>query len=363
MRRRAPRRIAGTRLLSVTLAAVALACGQSSAPEQARRDYLMGFSATPPRLRIEDVLRTIDLWIPRADGALLALTVPWKSMLADTSASLLIRREQLELVQLYRSRGLHIVAMVDATDGLAREREAPELVALGRSIREPAVQQVYREYLMAVDSILRPEYLALAMETNLVRLAAPREVYDSLRAMTNATAAALRARGSSARLYVSVQVEVAWGRLGGAGTYAGIAQDLQDFPFIEALGLSSYPYLGNFTEPNDVPLDYYSRLAPSPALPMLVVEGGWSSASVPGVTSSPEKQGRWIARQMRLADSARAAAVFQITFTDLDLSGWPVLPGSILPLFASLGLVDADYRAKPALAEWDKVFARAWAGR
>ena len=363
MRPRAPRRIAGAPCLCTLLAAVSLACGQTSAPEQARRDYLMGFSATPPRLTIADVLRTIDLWTPRADAALLALTGPWKSMLADTSASFLIRREQVELVQLYRSRGLHIVAMVDATDGLAREREAPELVALGRSIREPAVQQVYREYLMAVDSILRPEYLALAMETNLVRLAAPREVYDSLRAMTNVTAAALTAGGSSATLSVSVQVEVAWGRLGGTGTYAGIARDLQDFPFIRALGLSSYPYLGGFAEPEDVPLDYYSRLTPTPALPMLVVEGGWSSASVPGVSSSPAKQARWIARQMRLADSARAAAVFQITFTDLDLSGWPVPPGSILPLFAGLGLVDAEYRVKPALAEWDKAFARPWVGR
>lgn len=318
----------------------------------------MGFSSTPPRPTIADVLRTIDLWAPRADAALLALTVPWKSMLADTSASLLIRRDQVDLVKLYRQRGLRIVAMVDATDGLAREREAPELVALGRSIREPAVQQVYREYLMAVDSILRPDYLTLAMETNLVRLAAPRPVYDALRAMTNATAAALTAGGSRAKLHVSVQVEVAWGRLGGNGAFAGIAEDLRDFPFIAALGLSSYPYLGGFSEPDEVPLDYYSRLAPSPALPLLVVEGGWSSASVPGVTSSPEKQARWIARQMRIADSARVAAVFQITFTDLDLSGWPVPPGSILPLFASLGLVDTEFRAKPALAEWDKAFAR-----
>lgn len=357
MRRRVTRL---SRIVWFTLCAASLACGQSSAPDAARRTWLMGFSATPPRLTTEDVLRTVELWTPRSDAALLALTVPWKSMLADTSASLLVRRDQLQLVQLYRSRGFHIVAMVDATDGLAREREAPELVALGRSIREPAVQQVYREYLMAVDSILQPEYLALAMETNLVRLAAPREVYDALRVMTNATATALTAGGSSATLYVSVQVEVAWGRLGGSGSYAGIAADLQDFPFIGALGLSSYPYLGGFAEPGDVPLDYYSRLAPTPALPMLVVEGGWSSASVPGVTSSPEKQARWIARQMRLADSARMAAVFQITFTDLDLSGWPVPPGSILPLFASLGLVDAEYRAKPALAEWDNAFARKW---
>jgi hypothetical protein len=47
----------------------------------------------------------------------------------------------------------------------------------------------------------------------------------------------------------------------------------------------------------------------------------------------------------------------QITFTDLDLASFPVPSGSILPLFAQLGLVDASYRAKTALAVWDSVLA------
>jgi hypothetical protein len=82
------------------------------------------------------------------------------------------------------------------------------------------------------------------------------------------------------------------------------------------------------------------------------------SASVPGVAPSPERHARYIKRQMQVADEARALAVFQITFTDLDLSSFPVPDGSILPLFAHLGLVDTAFRSKPALAEWDPAFAR-----
>lgn len=335
-------------------------CAKPSAPALQSRSYLLGFSAMPPRLDVATVIRTIDTWSPHSDAALQPLTVPWRSMLADTAASVIIRREQLELVQLYRSRHFPIVAMIDATDGLAREREAPELVALGRSIREPAVQSVYHEYVAAVDSILHPDYLALVMETNLSRLALPRDVYDSLRTMVNASAASLAASGSAARLYVSVQVETAWGRLPQTGSFVGIDDDLRDFPFIKALGLSSYPFLGGFAEPEDVPIDYYRRLVPNGSLPVLVVEGGWSSASVPGVASSPERQARYIKRQMQVADEARALAVFQITFTDLDLSSFAVPDGSILPLFAHLGLVDTAFRPKPALAEWDHAFARPW---
>jgi len=333
-------------------------CASATPAADASRTYRMGFAATPPRLDIASVLRTIDMWTPRSDAALLALTPPWRAMLSDTNPAVIIRREQVELVKLYRSRGLSVVAMIDATDGLARDREAPELVAAGRSIREPAVQALFREYAIAVDSMLHPDYLALAMETNLIRAAAPSDVYDALVAMSNAAAAALQARQSSTRLYVSVQVETAWGRLPTTGQFVGIDADLRDFPFIRALGLSSYPYLGGFGEPEQVPLDYYSRVAGTSALPVLVVEGGWSSGSVPGVTSSPEKQARWIARQMELLDRARAAAVFQITFTDLDLSSFPVPDGSILPLFAQLGLVDTGFTAKPALAVWDRAFAR-----
>jgi len=343
------------RALALILAA---SCASSTNATLAPRPYYMGFASTPPRLDVASVLRTIDEWTPRSDAALLSLTPPWKAMLADTNPAVIIKREQVELVKLYRSRGFPIIAMIDVTDGLAREREAPELVAAGRSIKEAAVQTLYKEYVVAVDSMLHPEYVALAMETNLIRAAAPADVYDAVKVMTNAAAGVLRARQSASRLYVSVQVETAWGRLPATGQYVGVDADLRDFPFIQALGLSSYPFLGGFNEPSDVPIDYYSRVRGNSGLPALVVEGGWSSGSVPGVSSSPQKQARWIARQMELLDRAQAIGVFQITFTDLDLTSFPVPPGSILPLFAQLGLVDIQFQAKPSLAEWDKAFAR-----
>ena len=169
-----------SRIAFVAFVCAAYSCASPAEPAAEPRHYLLGFSANPPRLETAAVLQTVEMWIPRSDGALLALSVPWTKMLQGISARSIIRQEQLELVQLYRARGLaNIVVMVDATNGIAREREAEELVALGRSIREPAVQAVYREYLMAVDSILHPSYLALAMETNLTRLTAPRPVYDA----------------------------------------------------------------------------------------------------------------------------------------------------------------------------------------
>jgi hypothetical protein len=320
------------------------------------RTYRMGFSPIPPRLSTAEVLRTADEMSRHADAALMVLDVPWAALLADTSAALLVRRDQLQLARLLTQRGVPLVVQLEPANGLNRGAEAAALVALGRSITEPAVQRVYREYVAAFDSIVRPDYLIVAVETNLIRAASKPTVYAALVTMSNAVAAERRAAGSKAKLMVSVQVDVAWGRLtGGSGRFAGVARDRADFPFVDVLGLSSYPYLAGFRTPEEIPLDYYSRITVDAPLPMIVTEGGWTSGSVTGVASSPELQARYIRRQMQLADSAKLLGVFQITYTDLDVASFNLPSGSILPLFAQLGLVDASYRAKPALAVWDSV--------
>jgi hypothetical protein len=355
-------RSARGRALATALVLLAACASDDRPPSGASggetRPFRMGFSGFPPRPNEADYLRALDRWIPRADAAILHESVPWAALLEGTTAEAAVRALNLSLVEGYRSRGLEVVFTIDVTNGTDRRSEDPALVALGRSITEPAVQQVYRAYALAVASVLRPAYLGLAAETNLVRAAAPRPVYDAVVAMTNAAARDLAAAGFPAPLYVSVQVETAWGRLPGGGSFAGIEVDRRDFPFVTALGLSSYPYLGGFVEPEQVPLDYFGRLATS-GQPLLVVEGGWTSANVGGIASSPEKQARWIRRQFELTTEARARHVFQLLFADLDLAAFGQSGNPQLVPFATLGLVTTELASKPALAEWDAMFARA----
>jgi hypothetical protein len=347
----------GKVLGAFVLAFVASCAARSTEPSApATRTYRMGFSSLPPRLTIAELLRTVDSVTRHSDAALMVIDVPWAALLADSSPALLIRRDQFPLAQLFGQRGMPLTVTLDVTNGLDRSAESDALVKLGRSITDPAVQRVYREYAVAFDSIIHPKWFALAMETNLIRLLANPSVYSAVVTMTNGAAQQMRAAGSTTPLMVSVQVDIAWGRPSGA--YVGIQQDRVDFPFMQAIGLSSYPYLMGFTAPEQIPIDYYSRLvADAQPLPMLVVEGGWTSGAVTGVTSSPELQARYIRRQAQIADAAKLVAIHQITFTDFDMSSFPVPPGSILPLFAQLGLLDIDYHPKPALAVWDSVRA------
>ena len=323
------------------------------------RSYRMGFSVVPPKPDIKVAVQSMEIWTKHADAAIMHMDVPWALLLGGAPPEDALRKDGVDLERYYRAKHLQLIVTIDVTNGLGRETESPALVAAHRSITEPAVQQLYRNYVRALVETLRPDYLGLAAETNMIRAMAPRPVYNAVVKMANDAAADIRrSRPASALpLYASVQVETAWGKLP-RGPYAGIDQDLRDFPFMNVLALSSYPYLGGFTDPDQIPLDYYTRVRGTRSLPVMVVEGGWPSASVRGVfSSSPEMQARYIERQSKLLD-ANAIAVFQLSFTDLDVESFPKPVPAILPLFATLGLVDTRLRPKPALATWDKIFAR-----
>ncbi len=348
------------RLLAIVLllAFAAAGCGgdDPARPRTATRSYRMGFSGVPPRPDFDQAIAAIQMWVPRADAALILNEPPWDSLLAGVPPDTLVRRDPLPIARYYRQNGLMLVASIDPTNGLNRAEDAAALVAAGRSLAEPEIRELYRRYVVALDTLVRPEHLSVASETNLIRAAAPPALYAALVQNAAEAAAAVRAVDANVRLFTTVQVETAWGRLGGNGTYQGILQDRADFPFIQSLGLSSYPYLGGFAEPEQIPIDYYLRLTQGfPLQPAMVIEGGWHSETVDTLASSAAEQRRYLVRHAALLDAASAAAWFQITFTDLDPAFFP--PGTILPLFATLGLVTADLAPKPALSAWDSVFA------
>jgi hypothetical protein len=174
---------------------------------------------------------------------------------------------------------------------------------------------------------------------------------------SNDAAADLRAAGSAATLIYSVQVETAWGVLGSNGNYVGVEQDFTDFPFAQMLGLSSYPYFG-FTQPEDIPANYYSRLLNGRTFPVMVVEGGWTSAAAGTIQSSPGLQARYVTRHAQLLDAVDARSLIHLVFADIDLASFPPPFPSTLPLFINIGLTDSDFNAKPALAAWDALHAR-----
>ena len=348
-----------TFLAAAALAAALGGCGGGhtiTKPSPDRRTYFMGFSSFPPRLSVASILETIDAFAPHSDYGMILAEPPWDSLLAGRPPDSLIRANQVGLAAYFRGKGLRVIVSIDPTNGLDRSSDSAPLVAAGRSLTEPAIQALYRAYATAMDTLIRPDYLSVASETNLVRLAAPASLYNAVVAVANGAVADIRARDATVKLFSTVQVEVAWGRLGGPGPYVGIATDRADFPFIQSLGLSSYPYLGGYTDPDSIPIDYYSRLVEGDPIPEMAIEGGWSCDSTTFAGWNVESQRRYITRHAAILDRAGAIGWFQITYADLDTASLG-LPPSAAP-FTSLGLVDVDLNPKPALTAWDAQHAR-----
>jgi hypothetical protein len=326
----------------------------------AGRSYRMGFANSAPRPDLNLILESLNLWTQHADAAIISTEVPWDSLISGENAVTYVTDAYIQLAEVYRAKNMKLWVYIDPENGLNRGSDSYPLVALGKSIAQPAVQQVYRRFVVVMDSLLRPDHLGLALETNLVRLAAPDSIYEGVKAAVNAAAADVRGIDKGVPLSVSVQAEVAWGKLGGTN-YLGAAQDFTDFPFLQELGISSYPYLGGFGAPSAIPLNYYSQLGAGHSIPLFVSEGGWNSASLTNpatglaVTSSPAVQAAYIDRQGQLLAQAQAIGVFQLTYTDLDLSGWGSVDSAGLYPFAFLGVVDSNFNSKPALAAWDSL--------
>ena len=342
------------------LLAIAACGGGHSSSTPATRTWQLGFSPVPPRPTTAAVLQGIDLWSQRAEIAAIHEELPWTDLLGGVlTPDDILDRDKIQLVDYLRGKGLKLYFMGELTDGLSRGEEAPQLRALGRSIKEPAVQQAYRAYMLAVARKLHPEIIGLVAETNLIRAAATDPLlYPAVVQAANAAATDLRAAGNAATLLHSVQVETAWGRLNPASpAYLGVEQDFADFPFAQMLGLSSYPYFG-FAQPEDIPANYYSRLLNGRSMSTMVVEGGWTSAAAGTIKSSPQIQARYIARQAQLLDTVGARGLIQLLFADIDLATFPQPYPPNLPLFINIGLTESNFVAKPALAAWDALHAR-----
>ncbi len=329
------------------------------------RTYRMGFQNSAPRVdNIDLILQSLNLWTQRADVAMITTEVPWAELLGGMPVNDYVVNNYKDLVDYYRTKDFKLWVYIDPQNGLDRAADAVDLQQANKSIADADMQLLYQKFTIAMDSILKPDHLGLALETNLIRDAAPAAIYNGVKQAANATAQAVRARNASVPLSISVQVDHAWGKFGG-NSYTGIAQDFDDFPFIQELGLSSYPYFG-FDDPTDIPLNYYTRLVEGKKLPVFITEGGWSSVSVTtpnrSFVSSPELQKAYIEHHAHLLNEVGATAVFQLLFTDIDSAAVPDDVPSNIDYFLYIGLVDINFTIKPALTAWDKVFNYRYTG-
>src|SRR5260370_11896206 len=139
----------------------------------------MGFSDFPPRLDSTIVIPALNYWIPHADAAIMHVSPPWAALIGGVSPAAAVDDVEVPLANYYRAKGLALVFTVDATDGLNRAAQAPELVALGRSITDTAIQRMYRQWVTAVAPHPHPDYPPPAAQPHLLPPAPPASAHPA----------------------------------------------------------------------------------------------------------------------------------------------------------------------------------------
>jgi hypothetical protein len=328
-------------------------------PAATTRTWRLGFSPNPPRPTVPDVIRGIDLWSPRAEVALLHDDVPWSKLLSGMSADAIIDQDKQGLVDYLRSKNLALFFTIDLTNGLAREQEAPQLVAAGRSLAETS------------DTATGPHLgagRAAPPEPGIPRTCR-RDQPDP------ASSASVRLPGGASG---GQRHQHRAGR--GRGRLRAGSSVCRSKPHGGGLETSRAPSLAS---------NRTSRISRScrrsvclliptwpgrapPTCPLTTTAGCavrgpcrcWCAKAVgqarryPGFNSSAQTQASYIDRHATLLDSVSAVACVQLQFTDIELASVPAPVPANLPLFASLGLADAQFNAKPALARWDALHSR-----
>lgn len=337
------------------------ACDSSSSgpdpPDDAgvTRTYRMGWAPTPPQPTEESIIETAFAMAEVSELGLLQQHVPWTRILAGERMSDLLAEAEA-LADFLQGLGLDIVFLVDPLDGLDRRREPPELVDAGRSILEPEIRAIHDEWVLEVARLVRPAYLGLASEINTLGAHGDATLYGAIVDMVNTLAPEIRGISPQTQVFVSFQVDDAW-QLLLPSPFDHFAL-IDDFD-IDALGLSSYPVFV-FDTPQEIPSNYFGRFQESTSLPLILVEGGWSSTGGPIAQGTPGEQVDFFVRFSELLDTVEAQAWVMLFYADVDVASYGLPPDreATLANFATMGIVDLNLDPKPAFGVWEELFSR-----
>ena len=338
---------------------VAVGCEEGTRPPQGAetRSYSMGWAPNPPRFDPDLFFQVVDSVATVSEAVIVQQPVPWPELFAGASMDSLVE-DRGGLVDYLRLQGLdEVVFLVDPLDGLDRRMEDPGLVEAGRSILEPEIRTIHETWVREIAERTRAEWFGLASEINTLGTLGDPDLYAELVDLVNDLAPEVRALSPGTRVFVSFQADEALGHVPGVPSQDEL-ETIDDFD-IDALGLSSYPVFF-FETPAAMPRDYFGAFRDVTNLPLIMVEGGWSSESVPGLAATPQEQVEFFRRFEGFLDAVNARLWVMLTFADLDIPalGLPPDRAETLSNFAFMGIVDTAMQRKPAFTEWVRIFER-----
>ena len=222
---------------------------------------------------------------------------------------------------------------------------------LAFDFNDPEEVALYQEAVVALARDLRPPFMGLGNELNLLWEEDP-EAFDAMAAALPEIADAIREASPGTRVFTTFQLEF----LRGGGQISGVAReprwDLVDQvqPALDIVAFTTYPWF-DFETPETIPADYYEAVAGRVDGPVAFSEIGWPGAPLTGAPESgfggsPEQQSDFVERLGDLFNGVEPVWALWVFAHDSEVAG---------DLFDVLGLYEQDGEARPAVESWRRL--------
>ncbi|HVE41641.1 MAG TPA: hypothetical protein VNM14_17245 [Planctomycetota bacterium] len=360
---------------TLTILALSLlipACGGGGgdpAPVETR-SFAMGFTPFPYARTLQAVQ---DTWaVIGSDGDLVTFHfddgVPWQPADEQTAYPTDYLNElngQSAAAPPGQRRYLAITPINFLRTGLAQNRTGSGGVALtppwdGYAFNDPHVIGAYTRHCEKMISIFHPDYMAFAVEVNLLAYFTPAK-WAGFVTLAQSVYTSLKAAHPTLPIFMSLQADSYF--VDPVAQGAAIAQVL---PYTDFIALSAYPYSMN-ADPANIRPDLFSTLAAmAPSKPFAIAETGWAAEDVTApypqvIPETPARQQAYV--EFLLRECTKLDAVFINWFMTRDYDDlWTAeiqfLPdNSLVRLWKDIGLYDGAGNPRPALATWRSTLA------
>lgn len=321
------------------------------------RMLAIGFSTLPAEDTTESYIQAFATAAQYGDIVLIQRAPPWEDFFPNRQpSSETLETTQLETSLLEQYEHLKLIYAIDPTDPAvqrARPVDLPPAVSQQEGFLNEDLRTAFVAYVRYVVKNYEPDYLALGVEVNMLRRRSPEQFEAFVSLYTEAYANAKDANPGT-KVFPTFQLEDLEGSLGDVHPPEWEALD----PFIgmmDALAISTYPYLGEIRTAADLRPDYYAQLRARFAGEILVVESGYASAPVEGerLVGTEADQEAFLRRLLGDAEENGFSAVIWRAALNPTFAGQGAAAA-----FKDIGLRQGDGGNKAGWATWEE-----WARR
>ena len=316
------------------------------------RTVRLGFSTLPPRQTSDAYIGAFATAAQYADVILIQRTPPWEEFLPGGSVSQQTAdNTRIETQLLDQYPNLKRYYAIDPTDGVvqrSRIANLPQSVDPQAGFLDPGIREAFLAYTTYVAKNYHPDYLALGVEINMLYERSPRQ-FDAFVSLYKEAYDVAKAASPRTKIFPTIQLEDLEGTFG--TIHPPHWEVLDAFRGkMDALGISTYPFLAQLRSASDIRPDYYSQLKQHWDGEVFIAETGYASAPVEGQVNvgTEEDQQAYLARILDEAERDGFSMVIWFAALDPEFA-----QSGAASVFKDIGLRKSDGSNKLAWTTWE----------